>query len=403
MSYVSRKELRRAYEDCIKHKRGTTNAINFEVDDNVKLENLYVELNMMTYTIGSSIVFVLRDEQGIPRREVFAADFRDRIVHHLLINRLIKKLDMYHFDIECYACRKEKGTLYGATRCKEQLAEASQNGTVKELYIMKGDFHNCFNTFNKDLVYQEMEKFVIKHFPNDKQTIFNLWLLKMIIYHCPQHEGNYRMLQPKQIIDRLDVEKSLLHRDDLHGIAIGNLTSQTFANFFLTLLDKYIREVLGYKYYGRYIDDFFLIHTDKEKLKHDYKLIIKFAQSIDLEINEKKFYLQHYKKGVRFVGFFVYYDRLQILNPTKYRLYKAVYDMERVVRRRFGNDRQISKTTAERFQATWNSYMGIISHTTSQCVIKRIIHLHPWLFEKLKEVYIFTRPYCYVKLRPEIK
>ena len=184
MSYVSRSELRKAYEDCIRPKRQTTNAINFEIDDNEKLENLYQELNSMTYTIGKSIVFLLFDKNFIHYREVFAADFKDRIVHHLLINRLLPKVEEQLID-DSYACRKEKGTLYGALRCQMHLKAASKDGTASELYILKGDFHNCFNTFDKRKIYKLFEKFIIENFSDDKNMIFNLWLLKMIIDHCP--------------------------------------------------------------------------------------------------------------------------------------------------------------------------------------------------------------------------
>ena len=102
----------------------------------------------MTYTIGKSIVFLLFDNTKKPYREVFAGDFKDRIVHHLLINRILPKVEEQLID-DNYACRKNKGTLYGALRCQEHLKNASNNGLVKELFILKGDFKNCFNTFDK--------------------------------------------------------------------------------------------------------------------------------------------------------------------------------------------------------------------------------------------------------------
>mgnify|MGYP003318409294 CR=1 FL=1 len=56
------------------------------------LEKLYIELNTKTYKIKKSILFSLFDENKKPVKEVFAADFSDRIVHHLLINRIIPYL-----------------------------------------------------------------------------------------------------------------------------------------------------------------------------------------------------------------------------------------------------------------------------------------------------------------------
>lgn len=191
MSSLSRHKLSEGYRDCIKKKRDTVNAIEFEMNDLEKLEYLYQELNSNTYKIGKSITFVLCDDHGTPRREVFAADFRDRTVHHVLVRWMDLKIEQYHYINDSYSCRVGKGTLYGAKRCMEQLAIASKNGTVKKLYILKGDLHNCFNSFNKEVIFDVLENFINKYFTDDRNLKFYLRLAKQILFHCPQNEGNY--------------------------------------------------------------------------------------------------------------------------------------------------------------------------------------------------------------------
>jgi len=124
-----------------------------------------------------------------------------------------------------YACRIGKGTLYGALRCQEKLKIASNNGQVKELYILKGDFHNCFNTFDKRKIYKLFEKFIIENFSDDRNMIFNLYLLKKIIEHCPQHIGKYNRKQNTKYWKYIKQYKTLFNLDDYHGLAVGNLTS----------------------------------------------------------------------------------------------------------------------------------------------------------------------------------
>lgn len=406
MSYVSRCELRKAYEDCIQKKRLTTNANNFEIDDNVKLENLYIELNSMKYTIGKSIVFLLFEDIRHPckaYREVFAADFKDRIVHHLLINRLLPTIEEYLID-DNYACRKGKGTLYGVLRCQEKLKIASCNGTIKELYILKGDFHNCFNTFDKRKIYKLFEKFVINNFPNDKNMIFNLWLLKMIISHCPQKEGNYIRKQNKKYWSFINPQKSLFNLDDDHGIAVGNLTSQVFANFFLSLFDNYIKYVLKYEYYGRYVDDFYLIHYSKDKLLNDYKLLCQFAEDVlEMKINTNKLYIQHYSKGVRFIGYMIYWNRMYLKTKTIQKFVKAVHQIERIILERFSGNMNISVITAKRIMSTWNSYIGMFTHTNSYNEMLRVIrNLNPIVKEKMLKVFSFDTK-GFIRLRKHMK
>jgi len=353
MSYVSRYELRCAYEDCMRKKHNTENAILFEVDDNVKLENLYVELNTMQYKIGKSIVFVLNNNKGIPYREVFAADFKDRIVHHLLINRLLPTIEKEGFIDDSYACRTGKGVLFGVKRLQEKLKIISNNGKLNNVFIIKGDFKNCFNSINKHMLYKKMEGFIVNNMFNDKNLIFNLYLLKLIIYHRPNADGNYIRKQGADKWIGLKPEKSMFNLDELHGIAIGNLTSQIFVNFFLSIFDKYVTQILNCKYYGRYVDDFYIIGYDKNELIYKYKLLCEFVKTLELTINTNKFYVQNYKRGINFIGYCVHYNRIYLIKTTRYKIIRMMYNAEK----------KIPNVNMNKLIPTWNSYMGMLSHT----------------------------------------
>jgi hypothetical protein len=75
------------------------------------------------------------------------------------------------------------------------------------------------------------------------------------------------------------------------------LTSQVFANFYLDFLDKFVKHKLKIKYYGRYVDDFVLIHKDKNYLLYCKKEIDLFLkEKLNLLVHPNKVYLQHYKK-----------------------------------------------------------------------------------------------------------
>ena len=78
-------ELFAAYLECRRNKRRTTNALAFEVDFEQKLIELWKDVNDGTYMPGRSIAFIVTEPV---QREVFAADFRDRIIHHLIIGKL---------------------------------------------------------------------------------------------------------------------------------------------------------------------------------------------------------------------------------------------------------------------------------------------------------------------------
>jgi len=80
------------------------------------------------------------------------------------------------------------------------------------------------------------------------------------------------------------------------------LTSQILANLYLHELDVFIKKELKIRYYGRYVDDFILIHEDREHLKMSIGRIREFlSDQLHLRLHPKKIYLQHYSKGVKFL------------------------------------------------------------------------------------------------------
>ncbi|WP_084708765.1 RNA-directed DNA polymerase [Siansivirga zeaxanthinifaciens] len=103
---------------------------------------------------------------------------------------------------------------------------------------------------------------------------------------------------------------------------MGNLTSQVFANFYMHDFDSFVKDELKIKYYGRYVDDFIICSNDKKILK---KIILvikhKLSGDLNLELHPKKIYLQHYKKGVQFLGANLKPGRVYIGNKTKGNFY----------------------------------------------------------------------------------
>lgn len=80
--YFTYDEVMKAFDDCIKNKRNSSNAVHFTIN---KIENLIAlcdDVNNVTYEIGTSITFIVKFPVY---REVFAADFRDRVIHHLVM------------------------------------------------------------------------------------------------------------------------------------------------------------------------------------------------------------------------------------------------------------------------------------------------------------------------------
>ena len=288
-------ELFEAYFDCRKNKRNTINALAFEVDYEANLLNLCAEINNGSYQPGRSVAFIVNKPV---KREIFAADFRDRVVHHLIVNKLNPLFEKV-FIYDSYACRSGKGTHLGIQRADRFIRRCSQNYT-KDCFVLKLDVKGFFMHISKAVLFAELQRFIDQQYQHADKALL-LELCRKIIYNEPTQ--NCIVKSKRREWQGLPPGKSLFHSARHCGLPIGNLTSQVFANFYMNPFDHFIKHDLGIRYYGRYVDDFILVHQDREYLKSIIPLIKTTLQDrLLLTLHPDKIYLQHYSKGVQFLG-----------------------------------------------------------------------------------------------------
>lgn len=290
---ITLEEVITAYKDCRKRKRRTANAIDFERNLFVNCFNLLQEINQHKYYPSTSITFIVTKPKP---REIFAANFRDRIVHHIIMNS-IGHLFEEEFISNTFNCRKGKGVNYGVKQLHHDIQECSENYT-QNCYVARFDLKGFFMTINKTILNDKLREFIQERYNGDnKETI--LELVNIVVSHCPEKDC-YRK-SPKQMWNLIPEDKSLFNVGDNFGLPIGNLTSQIFANFYLNDLDHLLYE--RFNYYGRYVDDFYIITKDKESLLQYIPVIRQFLiETVGVILHPDKFYIQHYSKGCDFTG-----------------------------------------------------------------------------------------------------
>lgn len=365
--------LLEAYYDCRRRKRTTASAVVYEMDYESKLIALRDRINTRTYQPGKSICFVVTR----PRyREVFAASFEDRIVHHYIALRLEPLFELV-FCPRTFNCRKGKGQLYGINTLKADIIECSENYT-KDCYIMKLDLKGFFMSIDKAMLANMIDRFILQYYTGGDIEDLR-YLCQIVVLHCP--EKNCERHSPARYWDYLPANKSLFTNGEGKGVAIGNLFAQLFANFLLNVLDWYVEEI-GIEYHGRYVDDFYLIHRDKTVLLNTVQPIRDKLASLGLCLNEQKFYLQYYKKGVEFTGAIVKPNRNYCCNRTITNFITAV--------RRLNNAKNLRQIIHA--VCSINSYLGLLRHSNEYNMRKKILcMIEPQAFE-----------YIYIKGRYEI-
>ena len=133
-----------AYHDARRHKRGKFYQTHFEMNQERELVNLRDELLERRYAARPSSCFIIHDPK---MREVFAAEFRDRVVHHLFYN-YTHELFERTFIADCYSCIVGRGTHYGVERLKKHIRSCSQNWS-KPCYVLKLDIRGYFMNINR--------------------------------------------------------------------------------------------------------------------------------------------------------------------------------------------------------------------------------------------------------------
>jgi retron-type reverse transcriptase len=288
------KNLYKAYFGCRENKRTTYHAAKFEMSFESELLKLKEELKSHNYQPGPSICFAITDPK---LREVWAADFRDRVVHHLLVGYLEsiwEKMFVFH----SYACRKGKGAHKSIRYLKKIIAP--------DLFFLQVDIQSFFVSIDKSVLFSLVKKRV--------KNPEILWLAERIIFHDPT--TNYIPRGDLKLLQSVPPHKSLFGKINC-GLPIGNLTSQFFANVYLNELDQFIKHSLKCRYYFRYMDDLLLLNSSKEQLlkwRDDIKTFVE--TNLKLKLHPKKQILQPATNGINFCGYIVKPDYTLIRRRT---------------------------------------------------------------------------------------
>lgn len=369
-------ELTEAFMEARKNKRMTHDMHEFELNWEENILKLAQSIEERVYKPGSSISFVTFDPKV---REIFAAPAKDRTVHHFL-HRLGNESWDKDFIPTSTSCRVGRGTLYAIRQAQKQMQEVTKNWT-KKARVVKLDLRGYFMSLPRGKLLKKIMKGVDKQFAPYRgipgvEMLYALcrFLWEMTIMDDPVKKARKRGPRSNWDPEILPPNKSLYTQAPGYGIVIGNLTSQLASNIYLDALDKYVTETLGYKYYGRYVDDFYIIvaEEDYKKLKRDIKLIEAFLENeLELTLHPKKRYMQSVYKGLPFLGARIYPRCLYPSDRTQAKFREAV--------RKYDNGAGSVESVI--------SYLGHMRHLDADRFIKKVFSEFGWDFE----VYLETK------------
>lgn len=330
----------------MKNKRNTANALKFEMNREKNLIKLLYDLQVGQYEISRHICFIITEPSP---REIFAADFRDRIVHHLLYNE-IRYLFEDAFIEDSYANRYGKGTHKAVRKLKYHLVRGGKDR--QKLYFLKMDIRGFFRNIDKSILWEMIEEKIQNSNGDERWKNEVLWLAKKIVFHDPA--SNYIFKGKEKMKNFIPREKSLLFGDRNTGLPIGNLTSQFFANVYLNKLDHFIKDELGFERYVRYVDDFIMLDENRGRLEQVVNQTAIFLENnLNLYLCQSKTILKPINVGIDFLGYFIKPSHTLVRRKVVGRFKKKLFNF---IKSKSNED------LVRKFIPCANSYFGHFGH-----------------------------------------
>lgn len=304
-----------AYECCRRRKKNKLGSKKFEVCALYNCIQIAEDINRRQYKLRPAECFLI----FYPTiREVFCANFRDRVVQHFVYNELNPYIEK-ELILDTASCRVGKGTDYAIQRVS-RFVRRETNNYHDDAYFLKADLSGFFMSMDrqrvKRIVFRIIDEKYKGRFPETLKYLVNIIALNDVTHDairlCPEWKWEF-----------IPARKSLFGND--HGLPIGNICSQLFANLYLSELDHSIKA--RHKSYERFVDDIVVIDHDRQKLVETKDMIEAYLPSINGKLNKRKTTISNVKYGIRFLGVVIrpYYNPL-----AKSRINRLYYTTDKI-------------------------------------------------------------------------
>ncbi|MEM9091269.1 MAG: RNA-directed DNA polymerase [Cyanobacteria bacterium P01_F01_bin.53] len=329
-------------------KRFRPNVLAFNHRLEQELQQLQTELKTLTYQPGGYRTFRIRDPKP---RMISAAPYRDRVVHHALCNVIVPLLDRTLIR-DTYANRLS----YGTHRALHRFT-----GWARQYrYCLQGDIAKYFPSIDHDI----LKALLHGHLkcPN------TLWLIDTII------DASNEQMPVIEYFPGDDLLTPALRR---RGLPIGNLTSQFFANLYLSPFDHFVKRQLKLKRYLRYVDDFAAFSNDWQELADARRAMEDCLATLRLKMHPIKSQLFETRCGANFVGFRILPDRVRVRNDNVRRARRRL----KALQRQYAAGDIELEPLVQRLQS-WEAHL---KHGDTYRLRQRVFEHHTFMREKQAE------------------
>lgn len=372
--YMNLRAIEQAFRACRKRKRDTVRACLYETQ---LLDNLVDTRDALQNGCWQPVPPVVFCVEKPKAREVYAAQFQDRVVHHLLVPWLEQLLDS-HFIYDAASNRKGKGTHFAVNRLQSFMRSRQGKGWFLQL-----DIASFFNSIHQGILLEilsnKLQKAVRRGFMSLEQARQAYRLSQRII---TQRVAEQAILigHPRQF-ERIPPHKRLANSPAATGLPIGNLTSQFFANLYMNELDQFVKHQLKCRHYVRYVDDFILLHEEQAQLQRWQQQIADFLQQrLKLQL-KAEFSLAPLSNGAEFLGYIVKPGYKLVRRRVLGNLHEKLQTLRALIvqEQAQGELINLKPDVREQLRAVLASYWGHLNHANTWRLREKLFSCHAWL------------------------
>jgi RNA-directed DNA polymerase len=363
---VAFSDLHSAWREARRGKTPSLDQLAFDAEWIDRLFDLRDDLNAGTWAPSPPTCFIASAPKA---REIHAPAFSDRVVHHYLVPRLDQIFEPV-FIHDSFANRTGKGTHAAVARVRQFIREvhSGQGGG----YYLQLDIRNFFNRIHRPTLYGLLKP----RMERAGLALPSRQAVHALVSHSVRKTGVIRAWSPEER-GLVPDHKRLENAPPGCGIAIGNLSSQFFANVYLNELDQFLKHILGARRYLRYVDDFVLIHRDREQLQAWQVEIERFlADRLQLELKPGPI-LRPLSAGIDFLGYVIYPRHLvvrrRVIGHARAKL--AAWESRHV----HGGCITRDGDAVAGVRSVWASYQGHFRHANSFRLRARFHDRFRWL------------------------
>ncbi len=317
-SIASYDNLCLAYYKAQRGKSTQAEVLAYSKNLSANLQLLQHQILSGNVDIGNYHYFTIHDPK---ERQICAAAFGERVLHHALMN-ICHPIFEQHQIFDSYATRPNKGT-------HKAIAKA-QLYQKQYAYYLKMDIRKYFDSIDHHV----LQNLLANKFKDP---------LLLSIF--------------SQIIHSYEVSP-------LCGIPIGNLSSQYFANHYLSVLDYYIKQDLAIKPYIRYMDDFVVWNNNAQTLHQIADKIIAYAQN-KLHLQLKISFINTCKHGLNFLGYRLFPHKIFLATRSKKRFVTKITHLQQLLKKEV--------ITQAQFQQQATSLYAFVNDADSKGFCKKVI------------------------------